>query len=277
MARRGEVLVAVLKSQQDFEIARTQNWYRIPVENVDRLLKDRWPPRWLAFYQTKTFGGQAYAVNYVCKVTDISTVRRCELFPDDPIDDRSQRVYYKISFAKLEPLPTPVPSRRLRRIVFIPTTVRKLHTAREVNDLFDDSPLENELWSALKKVRISAERQEMVDVADKRYYLDFAIYCARGNLDVEPDGDSWHANPERAPEDNRRDNGLNSVGWKVLRFSTLQIREQLSEYCVDTIARTVNTLGGIPEGSLSPRPAVGKPGDSYQLGLFGWLNEGDAA
>jgi len=48
MARRGEVLVAVLKSQQDFEIARTQNWYRIPVENVDRLLKDRWPPRWLA-------------------------------------------------------------------------------------------------------------------------------------------------------------------------------------------------------------------------------------
>jgi very-short-patch-repair endonuclease len=276
MPRRGEVLVAILKSQQDFEIARTQNWYRIPVENADRLLKRRWPPQWVAFYQPGKFLGQAFAVNYFAEVKNISTVRRSELFPDDSRDDRGEQWYYKIQFDQLKLLDTPIPSRRLRRIVFIPTTLRKLTIATEINDLFDDSPLENELWSALKKVRIFAERQEMVDVDDKRYYLDFAIYCAKGNLDVETDGDSWHANPERAPEDNRRDNDLNSAGWKVLRFSTLQVREQLSEYCVDTIARTVNKLGGIHEGSLSPRPVVGKPGDSYQLGLFGQSKEGRA-
>ncbi|HEV8575183.1 MAG TPA: DUF559 domain-containing protein [Dehalococcoidia bacterium] len=251
------------------QIARDQNWYRIPLENAHRLLKERWPPRWLAFYQTGKFAGEAFAVNYLARVIDISTVKRSELFPDEPKDDRSERMYYKIVFDGLKLLETPIRSSKWRRIVFIPTTLAKLKGATEINDLFDDSPLENELWSALKEVRIPAERQQMVDVNDKRYYLDFAIYCAKGNLDVETDGDSWHANPERVPEDNRRDNDLNSAGWKVLRFSTLQVREQLSEYCVDTIAKTVNKLGGIQEGTLSPRPAVGKHGDSYQLGLFG--------
>ena len=276
MARRGEVLVAVLKSQQDFEIARTQSWYRVPVENADRLLKERWPPQWITFYQTRKFGDQAYAVNYVGQVRHISTAKRSELFPDEPRDDRSERLYYKILFDELSLLETPIPSRKWRRIVFIPTTLRKLRAATEINDLFDDSPLENELWSALKKVRISAERQEIVDVDDKRYYLDFAIYCPRGKLDVETDGDTWHANRERVPEDNKRDNDLHSAGWTVLRFNTLQVSEQLSEYCVDKIAKTVNRFGGIDEGSLSPRPAVSKPGDSYQLGLFGRPNKGES-
>jgi len=268
MPRSGEVLVAILKSQQDFEIARTQNWYRIPVEAADRLLIERWPPKWLALYQTGKFGGQAFSVNYVAPVRSISTVQRFELFPDDPRDERSQRWYYKILFDELRLLETPILSRKLRRIVFIPTTLQKLRAATEINDLFDDSPLENDLWSALKKARILAERQEMVDVEDKRYYLDFAIYCARGKLDVETDGDTWHANRERAPEDNRRDNDLHSVGWSVLRFNTPQVSEQLVEYCVEKIAKTVNKYGGIDQGSLSSRPAVSKPGDSYQLGLF---------
>jgi len=276
MPRRGEVLVAIFKSQQDFDIARTQNWYRIPVENADRLLKERWPPQWLAFYQTRKFGAQAFAVNYVAQVKNISTAKRSELFPDEPRDDRSERLYYKILFDELRLLETPIPSHKWRRIAFIPTTLRKLRAATEINDLFDDSPLENELWSALKKVGILAERQERVDVDDKRYYLDFAIYCSRGKLDVETDGDTWHANRERAHEDNKRDNDLHSAGWTVLRFNTIQVSEQLSEYCVDKVAKTVNKYGGIDEGSPSPRPAVSKPGDSYQLGLFGRSNKGDA-
>jgi hypothetical protein len=65
--------VAILRTQQDFAIAREQGRYRIPVESAQRILRDRWPPEWLAFYQTKTFGGQAYAVNYTSRITDIDT------------------------------------------------------------------------------------------------------------------------------------------------------------------------------------------------------------
>ena len=40
------------------------------------------------------------------------------------------------------------------------------------------------------------------------YALDFAFYCEKGKMDVETDGDSWHADPKRIPMDNRRDNDL---------------------------------------------------------------------
>ena len=198
MPRRGEALVAILRTHQDFAIAREQRWYRIPVESAQRILRNRWPPEWLAFYQTKAFGGQAYAVNYACKINGIDTMTRSELFPDDPVDERSERAYYRISFDHLIPLPAPIPSRRLRRIVFIPTTLAKLQTATEINDLFDDSPLENEVWTALKERTIPAERQEPVWVDGRRYYLDFAIYCAKGSLDVETDGDTWHIGAEKS-------------------------------------------------------------------------------
>ena len=58
-ARRGEVLVAIINSKRDFAIRQDEHWYRIPVDTAPR----RWPPRWLAFYQTKVFGDERGAVN----------------------------------------------------------------------------------------------------------------------------------------------------------------------------------------------------------------------
>ena len=52
----------------------------------------------------------------------------------------------------------------------------------------------------------------------KTYALDFALFCKKGNLDVETDGDLWHADPQRIPEDNRRNNDLAVQGYKILRF-----------------------------------------------------------
>lgn len=273
MPRRGEALVAILRTHQDFAIAREQGWYRIPVDSAERLLRHRWPPQRLAFYQTRAFGGQAFAVNYACNVENIVIKTRRELFPDEPVDERSNRRYFRLNFTKLEPLPDPIPSLRLRRIVFIPTTLRELHAAREINDLFDDSPLEDEIWMALKARNIPAERQEAVRVDAKRYYLDFAIRCYRGSLDVETDGDTWHIGPEKAPSDNLRDNDLRSAGWALLRFTTRQIREELAEYCVSKIVDTVNSLGGIDEGTSFPRMAMRRPGESYQMSLSESIRE----
>jgi hypothetical protein len=63
MSTRGEVLVAIINSRLDFVKALEAHWYRIPVSSQEKWLKDRWPPRWLALYQTKTFGKEAYAIN----------------------------------------------------------------------------------------------------------------------------------------------------------------------------------------------------------------------
>lgn len=86
--------------------------------------------------------------------------------------------------------------------------------------------------------------------ADETRYM---INCTSGKIDIETDGDSWHANPERAEIDNRRDNALKMSGWTVLRFNTHQVCEEATEYCLPTIAKTINSLGGVDENGAVPR------------------------
>ena len=272
MSKRGEVLVAILNNRLDFNIARDQLWYRIPVGSVQKWLKDCWPPQWLAFYQTKVFGEEAHAVHYYGKVIGIREVYRWQLFPDEPRDEKGMRRYYQIVLGRLEQLPQPIRSRRLRRIVFIPTTLQKFASAQEINDLYADSPLEDLLWKELKRLDIQAERQEFIVIGGSHYALDFVVYCQLGKLDIETDGDTWHSNPEKAVVDNQRDNALEGAGWSLLRFSTPQLREQMPEYCVPTIVKTVNSLGGVDEGGVIPRRIdLDAPEGLHQLGLFDGL------
>jgi very-short-patch-repair endonuclease len=268
MPVRGEVLVAILNNLLDFAVARDEHWYRVPVDSAHKWLRERWPPQWLAFYQTQVFGSEAHAVNYYAEVLDIREVFRWQLFPDQPHDQKSKRRYYQLILSPLKRLPRPIFSPRLRRIVFIPTTWPKFVNAAEINDLYDESPLEDQLWTALKQVRISAERQEFVEVKGRSYALDFALYCVQGKLNLETDGDTWHADPQRIPLDNRRDNDLETAGWKLLRFNTHQIREQMAEYCLPTIVENVNKLGGIDDGRLVARRINLDAAGTDQLGLF---------
>jgi very-short-patch-repair endonuclease len=269
MSSRVEVLVAILNNRLDFVVARDRHWYRIPTSSVHKWLRDRWPPRWLAFYQTKTFGDEAFAVRYWARVRSIREAYRWQLFPDQPRDEKATRRYYQLMLDPLQRLPQPIISRRRRRIVFIPTTWEKFTNAVEINDLYHESPLEDRLWAELKRLQISAERQEFVVVNDRNYALDFAIHCALGNLDVETDGDTWHTDPERIPLDNLRDNDMETAGWKLLRFNTRQIHEQMAEYCLPTIVENVNQLGGVDEGGFLPRHIrLDAPGSMQQLGLF---------
>lgn len=270
MASRGEVLVAIINNHLDFAIAREKHWYRVPVSSKEKWLKDRWPPKWLALYQTKKFGEEAHAVNYYAKVREVRRAYRWQLFPDQPRNDKSNREYYQLFFEQLQRLSAPIISHRRRRIVFITTAWQKFVNATEINDLYDESSLEDRLWAALKRLQVQAERQVLVAFKDHYYFLDFAIYCASGKIDVETDGDEWHANPEKAASDNLRDNDLESVGWQQLRFTTHQIQEQMAKYCIPKIVETINNLDGLEEeGKFTPRKMdLNAPGGAYQLGLF---------
>ena len=188
---RGEILVAIVNKPEDMRLAREAGWYRIPVASVRKWLGDCWPPRWLAFYQTKVFGLEAYAINYYAVVRDSRIVSRTDLFPDTPRDHpKANRRYYQLLLGDLQSLPQPIVSRRWRRIVFIPTTLKKFEAAVEINDLWDESPLEDRLWAIFKQVRIRAERQYAVEIEDRTYFLDFAIFCNEGKIDIETDGDT---------------------------------------------------------------------------------------
>ena len=135
--------------------------------------------------------------------------------------------------------------------------------------MVDESPLEDRLWAELKCLKMAAERQWALPLGEAWYSLDFALLCMSGQIDIETDGDTWHADRDRIPEDNRRDNALQSAGWHVLRFNGRQIHESLSDYCVPQIAETINTLGGLTDEGLVPRVFYRRPeGLAQQLSLF---------
>lgn len=271
MPSRGEVLVAIMNNKRDMDIAREQNWYRIPVRSVEKFLKRRWPPNWLALYQTKVSGSEAYAVNYYARVQNIRKVYRHELFPSESCNEKTKKRYYKLELAQLQQLPKPIASHRRRRITFIATTLKKLKTAVEINDLYNESPLEEKVWNELKDLGIDAERQEQIRVKERKtYFLDFAIYCTNGNINVETDGDTWHADKDRIPLDNLRGNDLHALGWHTFRFNTHQVQEEMGSYCAPKLVEAINRLGGLgQQGKL----VLGSPerttleGDQ-QLNLF---------
>jgi len=265
---KGQVLVAIINNSVDFRILCEQSWYRIPVSSVEKWLKQRWPPRWLAFYQTKAFKDEAYAVRYYAKVRKICKVHRSDLFPGEPPSPKQNKVYYQVLLEPLQSLPQPIFSRRWRRIVFISTTFEKFQNAVEINDLYDESPLEDRLWAEFKRLQIQAERQELVTAKNDNYFLDFAVYCMAGKLDVETDGDTWHVGKDKAGADNLRDNALKTEGWRVLRFNTHQVQEQMAEYCVPTVVENINRLGGVNQGKNALPKKIMLADQTGQMELF---------
>lgn len=142
------VLVGVINNQRDFEIALQQGWYRIPLKRAPRQVA----ADYLAFYQTAAFGDEKWAVNYFAPVRRYLIARRRDLLPEEAEHPRADDLYYKVEIGPLERLPAPIPSRRLRRITFIATTLERLMSAQEINDLWLGGVSAEELWETFKGV-----------------------------------------------------------------------------------------------------------------------------
>lgn len=264
MNNNSTLLVCIINNAGDLQIAKDLHWYRIPIDKADKLLKKHWPPRWIAFYHSGAIKEQPHMIKYYAKVSKIVKATRQELFPYEKKNYKSSRQYYKIVIDKLFTLHKPILSRRWRRIVFIQTTYNKFKNAIEINDLYSGSKLEDILWAECKRNKIAVERQERVIVDGKYYFLDFAVHCKNGKLDIETDGDKWHHNAKGAEKDNLRNNELESSGWKIIRFNSYQIREKIEDYCIPTIKTNINHLGGIDfEKVLMKRFLDYNPDSSY--------------
>ena len=126
------VLVVVVTRPRDLAAARAEGWYRIPLDRAPRALA----AEHLAFYQTAAFGDERWAVRYIAAVLRVGVATRAALLPDEAGHPRAAARYYRFALGPLRALPVPVPSRRLRRVTFIPTTFGQLLRARDVAELW---------------------------------------------------------------------------------------------------------------------------------------------
>ncbi len=99
------VLVAILPSPQDLEIARLLGWYRIPLRKAPKVID----VDYLAFYQTAAFGEEhRWQIEYAAEVRGHELTTRNELFRDEPDHPRANEEYYKIQIGPLTRLPAPI-------------------------------------------------------------------------------------------------------------------------------------------------------------------------
>jgi len=231
------VLVAVINNGRDLARARDEGWYRIPLKRAPR----RVAAEYLAFYQTGAFGDQGCAINYYAPVRRFHLLTRAELLPNEADHPRARDPYYKIELGPLQPLPRPVPSRALRRIAFIPTTLRRLLAAREINDLWQRDDPQERLWLALREAGLLVEYRYQVSQPDGEAAVDFALFCRDGQIAVLCDdmASQEGALRERRPADYE----LTAAGWTVLRFSRSELEAELPR-CAGAVIATVQQLGG---------------------------------
>jgi len=239
-------LVGIVPRKELWPVIQKEKWYHIPVESAPHNISSVYPARcrvkYLAFYFPDCFAEKyRNKIIYVAEVLDVGIVKRIQLFPKELEHERAQENYYQLHLGQINKLPQIIPCKRI--IIHIPTNQQKLFTAKEINDLWDTSPLEEKMYQALKKQGIAAERQFYVKTYNERYFLDFAIFCHKGKIDVECDGEEYHSLPEVLAKDRLRNNQLVSFGWQGLRFSGQDITHNIKD-CIGIIKRTIDNLGG---------------------------------
>ncbi|MBN2541536.1 DUF559 domain-containing protein [bacterium] len=234
------VLVAVLRTKKDFEILKKEGWYRIPRKHAPEYFDSDF----IAFYFSNDFGKEKFTIRYFAQVLGYEVKKRIELIPDEPEHANANEDYYKINVAPLIELPRPIKSRLGRYIVFIPSTLKRLMNAVEVNELYRGSHIEEKLWAALRKAKIQTEREMVVNVDGNFFMLDFACLCKGGKIDIECDGREFHSDYPDVEYDKDRNNLLTKDGWQVLRFTSAKINDKLDE-CVSVIRETVAKYGGV--------------------------------
>jgi len=141
------ILVCLLPTPRDLEIARLLGWYRIPLRSAPKVVA----VDYLAFYQPSAFGERGGQIEYVAEVRGHELTTRAELLKDETDHPRAKEEYYKIQIGGLEKLKQPILSEKWKRITFLYTTGEYLLQAKTLNDLVVDGDERELLWRSLRE------------------------------------------------------------------------------------------------------------------------------
>ncbi len=148
------ILVALLPTPRDLEIARLLGWYRIPLRTAPKVVA----VDYLAFYQPSAFGERGGQIEFIAEVRGHELTTRGELLKDEAAHPRAREEYFKIQLGGLEKLKEPIKTDKWKRITFLYSTGEYLNNAKLMNDLVVQNEERQILW---KNLRERAENEQL--------------------------------------------------------------------------------------------------------------------
>lgn len=148
------ILVALLPTPRDLEIARLLGWYRIPLRTAPKVVA----VDYLAFYQPSAFGERSGQIEFIAEVRGHELTTRGELLKDEAAHPRAREEYFKIQLGGLEKLKEPIKTDKWKRITFLYSTGEYLNNAKLMNDLVVQNEERQILW---KNLRERAENEQL--------------------------------------------------------------------------------------------------------------------
>lgn len=148
------VMVALIPSPRDLDIARLLGWYRIPLKTAPKIIAvDH-----LAFYQPSAFPkGDQMLIRWLAPIRGHELTTRSEILQNQPDHPRAREEYFKLQLGPLIELSEPIPAKGWKRITFFYTTGERVKLAQSINDL----PVHDEerpiLWQALRERALKSE------------------------------------------------------------------------------------------------------------------------
>lgn len=148
------ILVCLLPTPRDLEIARLLGWYRIPLRTAPKVVS----VDYLAFYQPASFGERSGQVEFIAPVRGHELTTRGELLKDEANHPRAKEEYYKLQLGTLERLKEPIQTDKWKRLTFLYSTGEYLLNAKTLNDLVVEGEERHLLWKSLRE---RAENEQM--------------------------------------------------------------------------------------------------------------------
>jgi hypothetical protein len=151
------ILVCLIPSPRDLEIARLLGWYRIPLRSAPKVVA----VDYLAFYQPSAFGEHGGQIEFIAKARGHELTTRGELLRDEKDHPRANEEYFKIQLGGLEKLREPIKTDKWKRLTFLYSTGEYLLNAKILNDLVVQNEERDILW---KNLRERAENEQLYKV-----------------------------------------------------------------------------------------------------------------
>jgi hypothetical protein len=141
------ILVCLLPTMRDLEIARLLGWYRIPLRTAPKVVA----VDYLAFYQPSAFAERGGQIEFIAQVKGHELTTRGELLRDEKDHPRAKEEYYKIQLGGLEKLNEPIKTDKWKRLTFLYSTGEYLLNAKILNDLVVEGEERQLLWKSLRE------------------------------------------------------------------------------------------------------------------------------